>query len=117
MSSVVCWTSSPAVTKVKIGRPAVAEAPGNDREALAQSALQMWPEGYPLVLGGDGLREVDIPVLVVDGADDHPYVDTVEKLVAVIPGAELVTIPDTDHHTVVGDARFKAAVLEFFSRQ
>jgi pimeloyl-ACP methyl ester carboxylesterase len=91
--------------------------PGNDREALAQSALQMWPEGYPLVLGGDGLREVDIPVLVVDGADDHPYVDTVEKLVAVIPGAELVTIPDTDHHTVVGDARFKAAVLEFFSRQ
>jgi pimeloyl-ACP methyl ester carboxylesterase len=90
--------------------------PWNDREALAQSALQMWPDGHPLLLGGDGLHEVDIPVLLVDGADDHPYVDTVEDLAKAIPGAEVVLIPDTDHHTVVGDPRFKSAVHEFFSR-
>jgi pimeloyl-ACP methyl ester carboxylesterase len=90
--------------------------PTNDREALATSALQMWPDGHPLTLGGEGLADVDIPVLIVNGADDHPYVDTVGDLVAAITGAELVTIPDTDHHTVVGDARFKAAVLEFLSR-
>ena len=59
----------------------------------------MWPDGHPLVLGGDGLADVDIPVLIVDGADDHPYVDTVGDLVATIPGAELVTISNTDHHT------------------
>lgn len=90
--------------------------PQNDRESLAMAALQMWPDGHPLSLGGDGLSDVDIPVLIVDGADDHPYVDTVGDLAAVIPTAELVTIPDVDHHTVVGDARFKAAVLEFLSR-
>ena len=55
-------------------------------------------------------------MLLVDGADDHPYVDTVGQLAAAIPGAELVTIPDTDHHTVVGDPRFKAVVLRFLRR-
>ena len=90
--------------------------PTNDREALAMAALQMWPDGHPLVLGGDGLADVRVPVLIVDGADDHPYVDTVGRLVAAIRGAELVTIADTDHHTVVGDPRFKAAVREFLCR-
>jgi pimeloyl-ACP methyl ester carboxylesterase len=90
--------------------------PENDREALAMAALQMWPEGHPLALGGDGLGDVDIPVLVVDGADDHPYVDTVGRLVAAIPGAELVTIADTDHHTIVDDPRFKLAVQAFLGR-
>lgn len=90
--------------------------PTNDREALALSALGMWPDGHPLELGGDGLAEVDIPVLIVDGADDHPYVETAGTLAAAIPGAELVTIPDTDHHTVVGDPRFKDVVREFLVR-
>lgn len=90
--------------------------PENDREALAISALQMWPEGYPLELGGEGLAAVDIPVLVVDGADDHPYVDSVDRLVNAIQGAELLTIPGADHHTVPGDPRFKRAVIEFLGR-
>ena len=90
--------------------------PANDREALAIAALQMWPDGYPLALGGDGLHEVDIPVLIVDGEEDHPYVDTAGRLAAAIPGAELVMIPGMDHHTVVADPRFKAAVLSFLRR-
>jgi pimeloyl-ACP methyl ester carboxylesterase len=90
--------------------------PENDRAALAIAALQMWPEGHPLALGGPGLADVDIPVLIVDGTDDHPYVDTAMDLAAAIPGAELVTIPGTDHHTVVGDPRFKDAVLAFLQR-
>jgi len=89
--------------------------PNNDLEALALSALQMWPEGHPLDLGGPELGKVDIPVLVVDGADDHPYVDTAERLIAAIPGATLVTIPGTDHHTVVADPRLKSAVLAFLA--
>jgi hypothetical protein len=51
--------------------------PGNDREELASAAMEMWPDGHPLALGGDGLADVDIPVVIVNGADDHPYVDTV----------------------------------------
>ncbi len=90
--------------------------PSNDREALAMAALEMWPQGYPRALGGPGLADVEVPVLLVDGADDHPYVDTVGLLAAAIPTAELVTIPATDHHTVVADARFKASVLAFLRR-
>lgn len=90
--------------------------PSNDREALAMAALEMWPDGHPLSLGGDGLADVDIPVLIVDGAEDHPYVDTVGPLVAAIPGAELVTIAGADHHTVVDDSRFKEVVLQFLQR-
>ena len=90
--------------------------PANDREALALAALQMWPDGHPLALGGDGLADVDIPVLIVNGADDHPYVDSAGRLAAAIRGAELVTIPGTDHHSVVDDPRFMAVVLDFLAR-
>ncbi len=89
--------------------------PMNDREELAIAALQMWPQGHPLELGGDGLSGVDVPVLIVDGAEDHPYVDSVERLVRAIPDAVLVTIAGTDHHTVVGDPRFKDVVVEFLT--
>jgi pimeloyl-ACP methyl ester carboxylesterase len=90
--------------------------PANDRQELAIAALEMWPDGHPLDLGGEGLAEVDIPVLIVDGADDRPYVDTVGVLVEAIPGAELVTVPGVDHHSIVGDPRFMATVIEFLRR-
>ncbi len=89
--------------------------PRNDREALALAALQMWPDGHPLALGGEGLADVDIPVLIVDGAEDHPYVESAGRLAAAIPGAELVTIPGADHHTVVADPRFMDAVISFLT--
>jgi pimeloyl-ACP methyl ester carboxylesterase len=86
--------------------------PRNDREALALAALQMWPEGYPLELGGPGLAKVDLPVLIVNGGDDH-YAASNAKLTRAIPGSKAITIPDTDHLTVLEDARFKSAVVEF----
>ncbi len=87
--------------------------PANDREALALAALQMWPKGHPLEVGGTGLREGGVPVLIVNGGDDHPYVDSAHRLAATVPGSKLVTIRDTDHLSVVTDPRFKTAVLEF----
>lgn len=93
-------------------RAYVGSDPNNDLEALALAALQMWPEGYPLVLGGPGLDAVDIPVLIVNGQQDA-YEVTAGQLSAAIPGARRVTIPGTDHLSVVPDARFKSAVLSF----
>lgn len=90
--------------------------PRNDRtgrEALALAALQMWPEGFPIELGGPGLSEVGIPVLIVNGAADSPYIDTDQDLAAAIPGAQLVTIPDQDHLGAVTDPLFKDKVLAF----
>jgi pimeloyl-ACP methyl ester carboxylesterase len=89
--------------------------PTSDREALALAALQMWPEGDPLELGGAGLSDVSIPVLIVDGEKDYPYVLSVDRLVSAIPGARLVTVPGTDHLSVVADRRFRDAVVEFLS--
>ena len=77
----------------------VDQDPRNDqagREALALAALQMWPEGLPIELGGLGLGDLDIPVLIVNGAADLPYVDTHQLFAAAIPGAELVTLPDRE---------------------
>ena len=73
----------------------------------------MWPEGFPIELGGPGLGEVETPVLIVNGAADLPYVDTHQNLTAAIPGAKLVTIPDRDHLGTVTDPLFKDEVLAF----
>jgi pimeloyl-ACP methyl ester carboxylesterase len=89
--------------------------PQNDLEALALSALQMWPEGFPLQLIGPGVTDIDIPVLVVNGADDHPYIETVDRLVDAIPGAELAVIPDRNHVSVIEDPRFKQKALSFLA--
>jgi pimeloyl-ACP methyl ester carboxylesterase len=99
------------------GYRAYAESdPDNDLEALAVSALQMWPEGYPLELGGDGLRRASIPVLIVNGAND-PYTGSAGALARIIPGARLVTVPGTDHLGTWSDPRFKQEVLEFLDRR
>jgi pimeloyl-ACP methyl ester carboxylesterase len=89
--------------------------PRNDREALALAALQMWPEGFPLRLIGSSVAQLDVPVLVVNGATDHPYIDTVHGLIDACRGAELAVIPDRDHLSVVADPRFKEHVLKFLA--
>jgi len=88
--------------------------PRNDREALAVSALTMWPEGYPVELGGLGLAGIGVPVLIVNGSNDLPYARTDDALAAAIPGSQLVEIPDADHLSVMADPRFKDEVLRYF---
>lgn len=106
----------PSKIKSRLGvlyRSYAASDPNNDLEALAVSALQMWPEGYPVRLGGPGLEKTSVPVLIVNGADDHPYVDSDEKLAAVIPNAKLLTVPRANHLTLVPHREFKKAVVAF----
>ncbi len=94
-------------------RALVSVDPRNDPEALAAAALQMWPEGFPSELGGPGLTNVSIPVLIMNGANDLPYADTDQDLVALIGGAALVEIPDADHYSVLADPRFKDEAVAF----
>jgi len=89
--------------------------PNSDLESLAFSASKMWPEGYPLRIAGPGISKAQFPILIVNGEDDHPYVDTADLLTEALPDAHHLTIPDTDHMTVVADARFKQAVVEFIT--
>ena len=87
--------------------------PSADREALAAAALGMWPDGHPVALGGDRLRTAATRVLVVNGSDDRPYVDTVGPFVDALRDGELVVVPGTDHLTTLTDARFRQAALGF----
>lgn len=96
-------------------RAFVDQDPTSDREALAVAALDMWPDGHPVALGGARLREARLPVLLVNGANDHPYVDTAHHLADALHDASLITIPDADHLSALTDARFRAAVVDFLA--
>ena len=89
--------------------------PNNDLASLAFSALKMWPEGYPLEVAGADIAKAKLPVLIVNGADDHPYVDSADAFAAVLPNGCHLRISGTDHMTAVSDQRFKNAVIEFFA--
>jgi pimeloyl-ACP methyl ester carboxylesterase len=51
-------------------------------------------------------------VLVVVGEKDD-IAGGAHNLAQAIPNAQLVTVPDRDHLTVVGDQRYKDAVVKF----
>jgi pimeloyl-ACP methyl ester carboxylesterase len=97
-------------------RAFVESNPGNDLESLAYSALKMWPEGYPLKIAGSNIAQAQFPVLIVNGENDHPYVDSADQLAAALPNARHLRITGTDHLTTVSDERFKKAVVEFLGK-
>ena len=97
----------------KAVRDFVAESPDSDLLALAYSAEKMWPEGYPLVIAGAGIVDAQFPVLIVNGSEDHPYVDSADRLADALPDGRHVRIPEADHLSVVADPRFKSVVLAF----
>lgn len=57
-----------------------------------------------------------MPVLIAVGGNDQ-IAGPPEKLAALIPRAEALTIPRRDHMRTVGDQAFKAAVVEFLARR
>lgn len=111
---------NPATVRDPLGlgyRAYVLSNPRNtDLEALAVSALEMWPEGYPLQLGGEGLALVRIPVLIVNGSAD-PYAKTDERLAAAIPGTRIVELPAANHLTAIVHPKLKEVVREFLSKR
>ena len=62
----------------------------------------------------ESLSAIRVPVLVVAGDRDEVAGD-VETLVAAIPGARGVILPNRNHMNAVGDRGFKEAVLEFLA--
>ena len=60
------------------------------------------------------LRGISVPVLVVAGDKDDVAGD-VDTLVAAIPGARGVVLPNRNHMNAVGDRGYKDAVLAFLA--
>ena len=64
----------------------------------------------------DSLPSIDVPVLVIVGADDRPFLGAAEYVVAKIPAAELVVIPDAGHTCNLDQPElFNQHVLEFLA--
>ncbi|MCB1379778.1 MAG: alpha/beta hydrolase [Alphaproteobacteria bacterium] len=65
-------------------------------------------------IAAEDLANIDVPVLVVAGEKDDVAGD-VDTLVAAIPGARGVTLPNRNHMNAVGDRGYKDAVLAFLA--
>ena len=95
---------------MKLVRSLVELDPNNDLEALA--LIQTVIEPTFNQVGGVGLADVNIPVLIVNGEKDDLR-ENVNELAAVIPGAKLILIKNCDHISVVSSKLFKKEVLSF----
>jgi pimeloyl-ACP methyl ester carboxylesterase len=64
----------------------------------------------------EAAASIRVPVLVATGTRDD-IAGSGAALVALIPGAKLLDIPDRDHMFAVGDKIFKQGVLEFLQQR
>jgi pimeloyl-ACP methyl ester carboxylesterase len=86
---------------------ALADAPDQDREALA--ALVRRPNPIPIT--AEGLANITCPVLVVLG--DKDFVGPADPLLEKLPNARLVVLRNVDHFATPKDFGFIDAALEF----
>jgi pimeloyl-ACP methyl ester carboxylesterase len=104
-----------AETLADVGEPGpasfrrFAEQTGSDLKALAACIRA----SRDRIAAGD-LSRIAKPVLVVAGDRDDVAGD-VATLVALIPGARGVVLPNRNHMNATGDRGFKRAVLEFLA--
>lgn len=87
-----------------------ADHTGSDREALAAC---METSRQPMARAD--VRRIEVPVLVAVGETDE-MAGPPGPLAELLPHGEAIIIPRRDHMRATGDAKFKAAALEFLSR-
>jgi pimeloyl-ACP methyl ester carboxylesterase len=90
---------------------AFAEQTRSDLKALAACL-----RGSRQTLSREAAASINVPVLIAVGTRDEVAGPAV-PLGAIIPGAEILDIPDRDHMLAVGDRVFKAGVLDFLARR
>lgn len=88
---------------------AFAEQTKSDLPALAACI-----RGSRQTLTPEEARRLAVPVLVAVGTKDE-VAGSASALAALIPGAEVLDIPDRDHMLAVGDKTYKAGVLAFLA--
>lgn len=87
-----------------------AEQTQSDRNALSACIV-----GQREVIPEALLGTIRAPTLVAVGEKDK-VAGSAEQLAALIPGAEVLIIPNRDHMLATGDKTFKAEVLAFLGR-
>ena len=90
---------------------AFADQTRSDRLALAACL-----RGSRRLMTRDEAAAIAVPVLVAVGTSDE-IAGSAAALGKIIPGAEVLDIPNRDHMRAVGDKVYKTGVLEFLSRR
>ena len=90
--------ATPASVRLRRERPELAEY--GRRNTLASSA-EMWVSMSSRMLSQedriDALAALEMPVLVMVGEQDRPFVGSSTRMAKAIPGARLAVIPDAGH--------------------
>jgi pimeloyl-ACP methyl ester carboxylesterase len=90
---------------------AFADQTRSDRRALAACL-----RGSRRLMTREEAAAINVPVLIAVGTRDV-IAGSAAALGKIIPGAEVLDIPNRDHMRAVGDKVYKAGVLEFLSQQ
>jgi pimeloyl-ACP methyl ester carboxylesterase len=90
---------------------AFADQTRSDRRALAACL-----RGSRRLMTREEAAEISAPVLIAVGTADE-IAGSAAALGQIIPGAEVLDIPNRDHMRAVGDKVYKAGVLDFLLRR
>ena len=89
---------------------AFADQTRSDRRALAACL-----RGSRRLMTREEAAAIAVPVLIAVGTTDE-IAGSAQALGEIIPGSEVLDIPNRDHMRAVGDKVYKAGVLDFLSR-
>ena len=113
--NVAAALEAPSLEQVTdpVGRTfrAFADQTRSDRRALAACL-----RGSRRLLTRDEAAAIKVPTLIAVGTTDE-IAGSAQALGKVIPGAEVLDIPNRDHMRAVGDKVYKSGVLDFLSRR
>jgi pimeloyl-ACP methyl ester carboxylesterase len=90
---------------------AFADQTRSDHRALAACL-----RGSRRLLTRDEAAGIAVPVLIAVGTSDE-IAGSAQALGEIIPGAQVLDIPNRDHMRAVGDKVYKAGVIDFLSRR
>jgi pimeloyl-ACP methyl ester carboxylesterase len=90
---------------------AFADQTRSDRRALAACL-----RGSRRLMTRDEAAGISVPVLIAVGTSDE-IAGSADALGEIIPGAQVLDIPNRDHMRAVGDKVYKAGVLDFLSQR
>jgi pimeloyl-ACP methyl ester carboxylesterase len=87
-----------------------------DQTRSDRLALAACMRGSRRLMTREEAASITVPVLIAVGTVDE-IAGSAHELQQVIPGSEVLDIPNRDHMRAVGDRVYKAGVLEFLSRR
>jgi len=90
---------------------AFADQTRSDRRALAARL-----RGSRRLMTKDEAARIAVPVLIAVGTSDE-IAGSAASLGKIIPGSQVLDIPNRDHMRAVGDKVYKSGVLEFLSKR